>query len=234
MKYVLFFIIPFFCFSQTIWDGPEITFTKGNNVNINLLQNQDRITDDVWITRGNSGGAIFNIFSETSYIPGTSPNGTLWAIGSLSSNNLTFEDFRSFNGDNQNKPPLNQELVLKLTNGTTNTDDDIHIKVFFTSWSQGSNSGGGFSYRRSTDPSLNFETPNKTNIFLYPNPTDGLIMVNTNIVAQIRIYDIKGRMIMNSYSSSIDLSNFKNGVYLVRLFRKDISEWETKRVIKGM
>ena len=64
MKYFLFFFIPFICFSQTIWDGPEITFTKGNNVNINLPQNQDRITDNVWITRGNSGGAIFNIFQK--------------------------------------------------------------------------------------------------------------------------------------------------------------------------
>ena len=73
MKYLLFFFIPFFCFSQTIWDGSEITFTKGNNVNINLPQNQDRITDDVWITRGNTGGAIFNIFSETSYIYGLKP-----------------------------------------------------------------------------------------------------------------------------------------------------------------
>ena len=233
MKYFILLLTPLFCFSQTIWDGPEITFTKGNNVNINLQQNQDRINDDVWITRGNSGGAIFNIFTETSYTPGISPVGTLWAIGNLSSNNLNFDDFRAFNGNNQNKPPLNQELVLKLTNGTTNIDDDIHIKVFFTSWSQGNNSGGGFSYRRSTDPSLSFETLVNTNIFIYPNPTDGLIMVNTNIVSQIQAYDIKGRMIKNSYGSSIDLSNVKNGVYLVRLFRKDISKWETKRVIKG-
>ena len=233
MKYLIL-LIPFFSFSQTIWDGPEITFTKANNVNINLQQNQDRITNDVWITRGNSGGAIFNIFSENSYLPGTSPSGTYWAIGSLTSNNLSFDDFRAFDGNNNNKPPLNKELVLKITNGTTNINDDIHIKVFFTSWSQGNNSGGGFSYRRSTDPSLSFDANDNASLFIYPNPTDGLITVNTNIVSQIKVYNVKGKMIKNSFGSDIDLTNIQRGVYIAKFFRTDTNEWETKRVIKGL
>lgn len=232
MKHFILLLVPFFSFSQTIWDGPEITFTKANNVNINLQQNQDRITDDVWITRGNSGGAIFNIFSENSYLPGTSPYGTLWAIGSLTSNNLSFDDFRAFNGNNQNKPPLNEELVLKITNGTTNTNDDIHIKVFFTSWSQGNNSGGGFSYRRSTDPSLNSNKIEKNQIFLFPNPTKGLVSVNQDIISQIRIYDLTGKQLINSNASSVDLSFFKNGVYLFQLYRNDKNEWVNRRVVK--
>ena len=111
MKYILLLITPLLCFSQTIWDGPEITFTKADNINA-----QDNITNEVSITRGNSGGSIFNIITESSYIPGTSPEGTLWAIGNLSDNNLVFNDFRSFDGNTKNKPPLNQNLVLKLTN----------------------------------------------------------------------------------------------------------------------
>ena len=41
--------------------------------------NQDRITSNVWITRGNhNGGHIFNIHDETGYAA-TSPAGTEWA-----------------------------------------------------------------------------------------------------------------------------------------------------------
>jgi len=232
MKYLLLFLTPLFCLSQTIWDGPEITFTKANNANYNLQQNQDRITNSVWITRGNTGSSIFNIFSENSYIPGTSPVGTLWAIGSLNSNNLSFNDFRAFDGNNKNKPPLNQELVLKITNGTTNTNDDIHVKVFFTSWSQGNNSGGGFSYRRSTDPSLNINHIEKNEIVFFPNPTTGLVRINQDIFSQLCVYDLTGKKLLNSNSSSVDLSPFKNGVYLIKLYRRDTSNWVTKRIVK--
>ena len=130
-------LFPLLIFSQQIWDGPEVSFTKSNNVDINLEVNQDRITEGVWITRGNSGGSIFNIFSENSYSPGISPSGTLWAIGELTDNNLVFDDFRGFDGNNYNRPPLEIDLVLKLTNGTNDITDDIHIGVYFTSWTSG-------------------------------------------------------------------------------------------------
>ena len=104
MKYYLTLLMPFLCFSQTIWDGPEITFTKANNINA-----QDNITDEVSITRL----ILVDQYSILSlkviiYSRGTSPLGTLWAIGNLSDNNLAFNDFRSFDGDNKNKPPRHQ------------------------------------------------------------------------------------------------------------------------------
>jgi len=226
MKYYLTLLMPFLCFSQTIWDGPEITFTKANNINA-----QDNITDEVSITRGNSGGSIFNIITESSYIPGTSPEGTLWAIGNLSDNNLVFNDFRSFDGNTKNKPPLNQNLVLKLTNGTISSSDDIHIKVFFTSWTSNSN-GGGFSYRRTTNPSLNSNKIEKNEIIFFPNPTRGFVRLNHEIISKIRVYDLKGQQIINSNDSSVDLSTFKNGVYILQLYRSDTKNWVNKRVVK--
>lgn len=227
MKYYLLLIVPFLCFSQTTWDGPEITFTKENYINA-----QDDITNDVSITRGNSGGSIFNIITESSYIPGTSPEGTLWAIGDLSDNNLAFNDFRSFDGNNKNRPPLNQNLVLKLTNRTSSNSDDIHIKVFFTSWTSNSN-GGGFSYRRTTNPNLNVNMVEKNKIILFPNPTTGIVSVNQDIVSQISVYDIKGQQIMISNASSVDLSAFKNGIYILNLYRSDTKNWVTRHIIKN-
>lgn len=226
MKYYLLLIAPFLCFSQITWDGPEITFTKENYINV-----QDDITNDVSITRGNTGGSIFNIITESSYIPGTSPEGTLWAIGNLSDNNLAFNDFRSFDGNNKNKPPLNQNLVLKLTNGTSSNSDDIHIKVFFTSWTSNGN-GGGFSYRRTTNPNLNVNMIEKNEIILFPNPTTGNVSVNQDIVSQILVYDLIGKKLMETNDSSVDLSVFKNGVYIFKLYQSNTKDWVTKRVVK--
>lgn len=38
----------------TIWDGDDLSFTKASNADWSLQANQDRITDDVWITRQNN------------------------------------------------------------------------------------------------------------------------------------------------------------------------------------
>ena len=65
--------------AQTIWNGPNITFTKAPLADPTLQENQDRITDDVWITRGNSQG-LFNASKESSHSI-TSPTGTEWAKG---------------------------------------------------------------------------------------------------------------------------------------------------------
>ena len=45
----------------SIWTGSTKIFTKGNSANPTMEANQDRITDKVWITRGNNGGQIYNL-----------------------------------------------------------------------------------------------------------------------------------------------------------------------------
>ena len=46
--------------AQTVWTGPKTTFTKANYANWSLEANQDRIINNVWLTRQNQEG-IFNI-----------------------------------------------------------------------------------------------------------------------------------------------------------------------------
>ena len=238
MKYFLCLFAPFLCFSQTVWDGETITFSKANNADFTQEQHQDRITADVWLTRSNSGGALINYNQESSYSRGTSPLGTLWAEGSTSSTDLSFDDFRAFDGTSggsgsgSNSPPMNQSLVLKITNGTTNESDDIHIDIMFSFWQSGRTSGGGFTYTRSTDPNLSAGFLKNTDIFLYPNPTTGVIHANHDIISQIRVYDLTGKQLMETNDSSVDLSAFKNGVYLLKLFRNDTKNGVTKRIIK--
>ena len=125
-----------------IWTGANITFAKAANDDPSLEANQDRITDNVWITRGNDGGQIFNAKEENMSDKSDSPKGTLWAVGSIDNiENLTFEPFRTAVGSP--KSVVGKDLVLFLQ------DDDIYLSVKFTSWSQGK--AGGFAYERSTE-----------------------------------------------------------------------------------
>ena len=131
------------CPGDNRWEGSRITFTKADSADPTDESNQDRITDNVWITRANSGGQIFNIVSETSATSGSSPAGTEWAQGSFDDlDTLTFTSFRNACPNQKPKDVVGVPMVLHLT------AEDIYIEVEFTSWSQGKQ--GGFSYQRTT------------------------------------------------------------------------------------
>ena len=46
------------------WTGDTITFTKAADTDASLEDNQDRITDDVWLTRSSGGGKFYNAAVE--------------------------------------------------------------------------------------------------------------------------------------------------------------------------
>lgn len=126
----------------TIWQGETMTFTKENNADWTLEANQDRITDNVWITRANTQG-IFNIAVEEDYEDFVSPVDTEWAFGTTEElGSLTFNTWELLSDSN---PPstVDQNMVLHLIT------DDIYIDIKFTSWT-GGGQGGGFSHERST------------------------------------------------------------------------------------
>ena len=127
--------------NATIWRGETKTFTKVDNSDPNSEENQDRITSNVWITRGVSGGEIYNFVTESGSTKGQSPEGTLWAVGSIDDlSSLSFSSFRNAVGRPKDSP--GQNLILHLI------EDNIYLTVKFTSWSEGRL--GGFSYQRST------------------------------------------------------------------------------------
>lgn len=127
----------------TIWDGPTVTFSKAEGADPTQEANQDRITDNVWITRGNTGGQIYNVAVENDASKADSPEGTLWAVGTLDEiENLEFRPFRDAVG--QPKNVVGKDLVVFLQ------EDQLYLSVRFTDWSQ--NMGGGFTYERSSEP----------------------------------------------------------------------------------
>jgi len=126
---------------STIWTGATQSFTKSDGADPNLEANQDRLTSNVWITRGNDGGQIYNVAKESTANKTNSPVGTTWAIGTIDQReSLTFKKFRAAVG--KPKDVVGKDLVMYLE------DDDIYLSVKFSDWSQKKN--GGFTYERSS------------------------------------------------------------------------------------
>lgn len=127
--------------SSNIWKSNNITFSKADGADHTQASNQDRLTSNVWITRANDGGQIFNIVKESAANKNSSPAGTTWSIGSIDEiNSLSFTNFRAAVG--KPKDVVGKNLVMHLV------DDNIYLSVKFTSWSDGQK--GGFAYSRST------------------------------------------------------------------------------------
>ena len=126
--------------AREIWTGPTLTFEKAEEASPTESSNQDRLTGNVWLTRGNSGGQIYNAKSENTFDKENSPAGTQWAVGNISDiDNLSFKKFRD-----AIKPEevVGKNLVLFLV------EDNTFLSVKFTKWSKGKK--GGFAYERSS------------------------------------------------------------------------------------
>ena len=216
MKKLLLIIIlaSNFVVAQSIWNGPTLTFTKADNANPTLEANQDRITPNVWLTRGNNGGQLYNAKKESDSSKSTSPDDTRWAIGTTSSlESLTFSTFR---GTSKPKNAVGQNMVMHLVT------DDIYIDIKITSWTSGNNSGGGFSYERSTDQSsASIEVYDKPALSIYPNPsTSFLRVIGLDSDESYRIYSILGTELQSgviSNDTEIDINVLKTGMYMLQL-----------------
>lgn len=127
--------------AQQVWIGYDHSFEKPDSADWTLPENQDRITDTVWITRQDTQG-IFNIYSEDAYAPSFSPEGTEWSFGRAEDwPDLEFQPWQ--NAVNGNPPGMvGRAMAVHLI------DEDIYLDLMFTDWT--SRGGGGFAYLRAT------------------------------------------------------------------------------------
>ena len=131
------------CPIGSVWTGTILTFSKLDNTDPSLVENQDRITENVWITRNNvEGGQIYNAVSESASSKNTSPAGTAWAEGDIADYaTLNYTPFRTATGKPKNA--VGKTYVVHLI------EDNIYLSIKMLSWS--SKKAGGFSYERSTE-----------------------------------------------------------------------------------
>jgi hypothetical protein len=126
--------------AATVWNGPLILYSQPTP-DPTQVSNQDRLTPDVWLTRGSSKG-LFNAFYETS--AGTlSPSNTEWAYGVLSNYvSLSYTNWLAWLNGQSPTNLVGKHTVLHLIS------DNIYLSVQFTNWVPGGS--GGFAYQRST------------------------------------------------------------------------------------
>ena len=120
-----------------------VVFTKADSADWTLEENQDRITDNVWITRKHNQ-SLFNIAQEDGYSGNAgSPVGTLWADTTTAAADLaSYTSFVSMHGGST-QSIINNTISLYLP------QDGLYFDVVFTSYT-GGNNGGGFSYSRTS------------------------------------------------------------------------------------
>lgn len=129
--------------ATVVWNGAPYTFIKNAFTDPTLAINQDRLTDNVWLTRGSSQG-LFNIKAEALFAHSFSPSGTEWAYGTTANYaTLSYTNWEAWTGGAGGGPPstVGKDAVLHLI------ADDIYLDIKFLSWG---GSGGAFSYTRST------------------------------------------------------------------------------------
>jgi hypothetical protein len=146
--------------APTVWSDLTVSFSKPNDANYELPEFQDRITSNVWLTRGTTAG-LFNFYEEDFYAS-ESPLGTRWAtllnnpgktIEAANWRELAFDSWiDAYGGTGSRELPAN----LLANNAVVHlVDDDIYLDLQFTSWTM--SGGGGFAYIRSAavpEPSL--------------------------------------------------------------------------------
>ncbi|MBC8753393.1 T9SS type A sorting domain-containing protein [Kordia sp. YSTF-M3] len=85
-----------------------------------------------------------------------------------------------------------------------------------------------------SDATLSLDDTIVSDFKLYPNPSKGILNIQTNTIdsVSVSIYDILGKEVLTAdrINNTIDISNLKNGMYIVKMTMNDISI--TKKIIK--
>lgn len=217
MKKLLFILlVSNLAFTQTIWNGQTMTFTKVDYADPALEANQDQITSNVWLTRGNNG-QLYNAKTESDSSKSSSPDDTEWAFGTTS--NLSSLTFSTFRGTSKPQNTVGLDMVLHLIT------DNIYIDIKITSWTSGQSSGngngGGFSYERSTDPSLSIQDNKNSILSVYPNPSTSFLHVSgLNAPTNYRLYNILGAQVQSGTvktNQAIDIDALQSGMYMLQI-----------------
>lgn len=67
-------------------------------------------------------------------------------------------------------------------------------------------------------PLLSTLKSQKEKFIIYPNPSDGLVNIQNEVLKAIQVFDLNGKMIKQfEPSNQIDLSEISKGIYVIKL-----------------
>ncbi|MQP25286.1 T9SS type A sorting domain-containing protein [Flavobacterium sp. LMO8] len=122
---------------------------------------------------------------------------------------------------NQGNDSVNNSTVTSLldssSNGNNGTLTNFTLTGTTSNWRSGSTITTGNTCV--TLGSSDFE--NSANSTIYPNPSNGIFNIVSQQNVSIEIYDLLGKLVLNQHviigTNNVDISNFNNGVYLLKV-----------------
>ena len=187
-----------------------IAFDNENYMNLfdedfNLIKKSD-------ITFQNCcSGFNYSIVNDNVFIQWSNPGGNNSAF---LNKNLEIINMFSFNIlDNKHFKLDNEKNLIKVSN----YGNGIYQEPSF-SWRRGLLSKYSFSSTLSVEEEKSFNNNDLLNIF--PNPTKNLFTINlkNNTFKKVNIYAINGQLLHTSFSNIINLKNYSNGLYLLKIY----------------
>ncbi|HIF28625.1 MAG TPA: T9SS type A sorting domain-containing protein [Candidatus Marinimicrobia bacterium] len=196
--------------SASVLNADSVVFTKADSADWTLPENQDRITDNVWITRKHSQ-SLFNIAQEDGYSGNSgSPVGTLWSdTTTTAAGSASYTSFVAMHGGSP-------QSIIGDTVSLYLPQDGLYFDVTILSYSGGGNSGGGFSYSRTAvTTSVDIITDDGSVLPVayalhqnYPNPFNPVTTLRYNLpenrLVNIIIYDMLGRRVKTLINQNQD------------------------------
>jgi len=70
------------------------------------------------------------------------------------------------------------------------------------------------------DASVGISNVSSTNVSVYPNPTVGMVYIETE--SNIKLYNLQGILIKETFGKQIDLSDYQQGLYLLEIDNKTV------------
>src|SRR5690625_1719326 len=194
---------------------------SAQSVSIEINPSEPTIADDIYL--------ITDVF-----FPGITPRDTM--IKSWQGNTLIIDLYHSGGGQAMPYTETDSVLISPLNVGTHKVVTRLYARTF-------TNYGLADSdtiFFRVDEPLSVFEEQRlEPQVTLYPNPTNEIIMVDFGhyfVNPKVEIYNLEGRLIevievkSNDTKTTIDVSAFSHGVYLLRVDDKEKSI--TKKFIK--
>lgn len=129
--------------------------------------------------------------------------------------------------------PANSVIEVVVKNIITNPSSASTYYAF--SWRTADNQGISTNVYVGTSTTLSVSTFQSIDAKIYPNPSNGIFNISISDNANLEVYDIVGKKIknqkVNSGDSSLDLSNYNAGIYLLKVTNEQ-NQTKTMKLVK--
>jgi len=87
------------------------------------------------------------------------------------------------------------------------------------------------SFSTSDEALSNTTNQNNHDILVYPNPTSNILIIESDNLSSIEIFDIQHKHLHHGYEKIIDISHFSTGIYFIKVYFKN-NTFNVKKFLK--